>query len=413
MSVRLISSDNEAFTLSIELARLSNRLHDMIDVNTNVEVEIPFLADDIDIVLQCVDLLNDNQVNVAGDYIFYQIEHQIFTYQSIERLPIEDLLSLIYIVDYLEIVPLIDVFTSLLTQHIPSDIPIDIPHASDNKINQMLASLTDFDFEYRDLSPDIIRYIRKHQFLNLFGGVEYTIADYLTVEQPKPELIRENHITSEYSTRRVILIKQKSVALPDGEGIIRLSNHELTSFHGIKYINVKDIKLTLNLSNNHLIDPYMDTYDVRAPFTHLNINQLNLSSNLIERLPDSFFNGLTQLTSLVIGGNRLRQIPKCISQLTTLTYLGLQRNYLTSINNEFSQLTELKWLHLEDNSISQLSQIAFIHNTKLVELNLKHNLLRNLSIEQFIMNPQLSLSLDFNAITDRQRSELNYYITVN
>ena len=111
--------------LTPDLAVLSTRISMMLDVNTNValEVDIPYLGDDIEVILECMQVLSNSPLNVAGDYIFYQVESQIEQILEQSQMPIYDqLVTLMYIADYLEIEPLIDILAYLISQICTSNI---------------------------------------------------------------------------------------------------------------------------------------------------------------------------------------------------------------------------------------------------------------------------------------------------
>ncbi|TFF88011.1 MAG: leucine-rich repeat domain-containing protein, partial [Promethearchaeota archaeon] len=58
-----------------------------------------------------------------------------------------------------------------------------------------------------------------------------------------------------------------------------------------------------------------------------NIKRINLSNNLIEKIPKSL-EGLENLTHLDLSFNKIKEIPKIINQLTNLKYLNLKSNRL-------------------------------------------------------------------------------------
>ena len=115
----------------------------------------------------------------------------------------------------------------------------------------------------------MIKYIRKHCLLGSSIAIEYTIADCLTVEDLPIEFMAKE------------------------DQQLHLNNKQLTSFRGLVNMSNTKLFMSMDLDNNYLISPYRDTYDVRSPFIKMtNLQTLNLETNLLERLPATFFDGL-------------------------------------------------------------------------------------------------------------------------
>ena len=166
MWIQLTSKDGESFTIDFLLAQLSTRLRDVLMINPNLSINIPYLADVIELVLECMNELLTAPVNVANDYIFYQLVPLIEG--IINDIGIIELLELTYIADYLEVDPLINVFAYMLSQYLLDPDDYTSTNDASNKINQVLADIaytTKPDFVYNDLAPDVIKYISKHHFI--------------------------------------------------------------------------------------------------------------------------------------------------------------------------------------------------------------------------------------------------------
>ena len=392
MSVRLISSDNNIFTLSPELARLSARLNEMLDVaNGDIEVDIPYLADDIEIVLECAHVLNDSETNITDDYVFYQILEQIADLnvgERVHQLSLDQLLRLMYIVDYLEIEPLINVYAYLLAEYIPkgTNPDVDLNVIFQVKIDDLRSRIHHIA-EYQPLPEHILRYIRKHWFLREVKNapiIEYTIADLLTIDI-KPISIMNN--------------------------MRHIADKQITSFRGIEHLlNTGTVKITvLFLDNNCLIDPYRDTYDVRSPFTKFTLlKTLDLTNNLLERLPNSFFSGLPNLRKLNLNNNRLIEVPTAISKLTLLAGLTLNDNLISRIRvTDFALLMNLEKLDLDGNQITQIDDNSFVNNTLLNEIQLMRNKLVNVSAEVFNGLHEMEIFMDPGSIDDDEAEKLH------
>ena len=93
-----------------------------------------------------------------------------------------------------------------------------------------------------------------------------------------------------------------------------------------------------------------------------NLSYLNLSSWPSDDLPDnnisdvSPLTGLTDLTTLLIGGNNVSDLSP-LSKLTNLTELWLESNSI-SVVSHLSGLPDLKELSLSDNNISDVSPLT-------------------------------------------------------
>ncbi|HEO64396.1 MAG TPA: leucine-rich repeat domain-containing protein, partial [Spirochaetes bacterium] len=58
------------------------------------------------------------------------------------------------------------------------------------------------------------------------------------------------------------------------------------------------------------------------------------------------------LTSLDLGDNQLRTVPKVLGNLKALTWLGLSKNQLRTVPKELGNLKALTELYLKGNPIS-------------------------------------------------------------
>lgn len=122
----------------------------------------------------------------------------------------------------------------------------------------------------------------------------------------------------------------------------------------------------LYLDNNKLTDfPDMSTL--------VNLSLLRASRNLISHLPDSFADGLTNLTVLELRGNQLSAIPTSIGHLPKLQNLEVSENYLVDLPILY-HAQELRYLHISHNNIKQFSQSKlWTALTGLTELHIDHN----------------------------------------
>lgn len=108
-----------------------------------------------------------------------------------------------------------------------------------------------------------------------------------------------------------------------------------------------------------------------------NLVFLDLTDNQIERI--SCLDGLTSLTVLLLGKNRISDISGVVSVKATLRVLDLHGNKITSIATKISQLTQLKSLNLAANNLRQIQEDDFKGLTQLKELNIKRNRIKKIN----------------------------------
>lgn len=108
-----------------------------------------------------------------------------------------------------------------------------------------------------------------------------------------------------------------------------------------------------------------------------NLVFLDLYDNQIERINN--LDGLTSLTVLLLGKNRISDISGLASLKSTLRVLDLHGNKLCSIANKINCLKELKSLNLAGNQIRQINHNDFMGLANLKELNLKRNKLKRIN----------------------------------
>ncbi|KAM6916142.1 leucine-rich repeat-containing protein 18 [Xenentodon cancila] len=93
----------------------------------------------------------------------------------------------------------------------------------------------------------------------------------------------------------------------------------------------------------------------KSLFKLTNVDELDLSRNLLQTLPDNLGN-LTSLRWLDLHGNKLESVPESIGNLVGLTHLNLANNSLTSagLPSSIGSLTNLKSLNLGMNQLDAL-----------------------------------------------------------
>ncbi|XP_070771662.1 leucine-rich repeat-containing protein 18 [Enoplosus armatus] len=149
-------------------------------------------------------------------------------------------------------------------------------------------------------------------------------------------------------TKVTVKIAKKAIRMtPDGRRRLTLSNMGITIFP----------KCLLKLSN---------------------VDELDLSRNLIQKLPDNIGN-FSSLRWLDLHSNKLESVPESIGNLVGLTHLNLSNNCLTSsgLPSTLGFLTSLKSLNLGMNQLDTLPP-TMVALDSLQELGLFDNLFINL-----------------------------------
>ncbi|KAM0680385.1 hypothetical protein GINT2_001444 [Glugoides intestinalis] len=107
-----------------------------------------------------------------------------------------------------------------------------------------------------------------------------------------------------------------------------------------------------------------------------NIRELGINNiKELEKIPDLLFDGLTNLESLSLRRNNIKELqPNLFNNLQKLESLWLYDNKLTEIPScVFDGLVNLKSLWLQNNNIKELQPNIFNNLQKLEELNLDNN----------------------------------------
>ena len=119
------------------------------------------------------------------------------------------------------------------------------------------------------------------------------------------------------------------------------------------------------------------SYDIIRQLT--NLQQLHLTENNIENLPEEF-KDLTNLRTLSLNMNKFEHIPDAIFNLSNLEYLNLSDNNIKSVSYELSNLVNLTDLKLKNTNISYIpDEIGKL--TKLINLNATFNFIEKIPIQ--------------------------------
>ncbi|CAI9726005.1 leucine-rich repeat-containing G-protein coupled receptor 5-like [Octopus vulgaris] len=163
-----------------------------------------------------------------------------------------------------------------------------------------------------------------------------------------------------------------------------LSKNNLTSqvFESVQHLhNLKQ----LSLATNHIekIPPFA--------FSNLsNLKSLSLARNRISELLNFTFANLTSLKQIFLHANQISSIEyMSFANLKDLDYLQLNENRLSEIPNAIELLPNLEKLQLKTNNIIYIPDHSFIHNPRLIELEVKGNFIRSFGRHAFSGMPML------------------------
>ncbi len=109
-----------------------------------------------------------------------------------------------------------------------------------------------------------------------------------------------------------------------------------------------------------------------------------MDGNALQDLPN--LGNLTELQVLVLGHNRLTEIPDWFFGLTKLTRVNFRDNEIARVSPKLARLVNLTNFHIENNRLRAFPKEA----TQLCSLYLHHNYIEHLS-EQFSQCNYVSL----------------------
>ena len=133
------------------------------------------------------------------------------------------------------------------------------------------------------------------------------------------------------------------------------------------------------------------------------VDHLHVTERGIPRFRPGDFAGLPSLKALVLGGNRLTELPAGIFEgLLSLERLDLSNNQLTALPEDaFADLRSIEWLELGDNQLSELPPGIFRGLATLQRLVLSGNRLTTLPPDVFAGLRRLeALFLTANQLTE-------------
>lgn len=194
--------------------------------------------------------------------------------------------------------------------------------------------------------------------------------------------------------------------------ILSLSNNSLESIPSsfpVGVLSPLSSLRTLSLSHNHLT-----SVPLQLP---INLQELYLRGNLIQRFQPGIFRGKAQLQVLDLSGNMLtnKGLGKgALINATRLESLNLEGNLLKQVPRHLPH--SLKTLNLEGNSISSISKTMFLSLPHLEHLGLARNKIAKVVPGAFRVLPLLhQLDLSHNVLhqVPRQLPTWLLYIALN
>lgn len=157
-----------------------------------------------------------------------------------------------------------------------------------------------------------------------------------------------------------------------------LSDHRLLLLPDELFsVNTSRQIVSLNLRRNSL--QYRPNNQVRSPILgwvddvgrlHA-LRSLNIADNLLNQFPNAVTK-LSNLTELLLSGNRISCIPIQIGQLENLTVLNVSNNLLRALPEELSRCVMLTKLDLSFNCFEQLPYVLFT-NKRIVHVEMAGN----------------------------------------
>ena len=246
---------------------------------------------------------------------------------SLDRVPSgnAELITFFNLSNRLDIVPLINVLAYFIALNLSSDKEI-----SEENLDDYLKDKLAIPVEMR-------RYIKKHFILIKAGCKEFTIADYLKVHGPL-----QFDETDLYGGRDA-----------------KLEKKGVTSLQGVDLLPA--FIEGLLLTNNCILDPTIDTYELKAPFKKFKaVSYMRLSGNQLRTLPNDFFIGLDSLKTIYIDHNFLTTIPSDLFEHNlNLVNIDLHSNKLKKLPTHLIGCRKLSAINLSDNQLTFMPKSFF------------------------------------------------------
>lgn len=222
---------------------------------------------------------------------------------------------------------------------------------------------------------------------------EVVCNDIPLTEYPSEGLPRNTTLLTIQFTNLTAITERHLDATPLLQGLHLFSNHlqNLSShlLRGVSHLN------TLDLTDNKLSHLPTDV------FSHAPLHSLVLKNNLFEDTDAEWLSDNSSVTWLDLSGNLLTKVPAgLLEKLPHLENLDLANNHLEKISaTSLDPLTKLERLNLQGNKLNTLDASIFQNTHNLTNLFLSRNKLQKLPQNLFEGLAQLQhLSLDDNQL---------------
>ena len=177
--------------------------------------------------------------------------------------------------------------------------------------------------------------------------------------------------------------------IPHNVLILELRKNKMTQLVESDFDQLRSLE-ELYLTSN-LIERVQEKFV--NPSVHTNVSVLSLEDNLIEMIPK--LDGLESLKYLHLSQNKLREVH--FGQLDALQEIFIDRNNLTSMPNLTKELPSLTKLYLYENNIAELPIGYFAKLPALKELDLRSNLFAQITIGR--LDNLENLTIENNKLT--------------
>ena len=142
----------------------------------------------------------------------------------------------------------------------------------------------------------------------------------------------------------------------------------------------------VQINDNYVVKFSRDFPNAQNPVRRVvyRAGELNLSGLRIRRFKDNAFKNVSFVRILDLSNNLLTKIPDLLfASLTNLEHLNLSHNRIYKIRRPFFHLNNLKNLNLSNNRLTELRERNFFGLTTSCVILLKNNDIRNMSTELF------------------------------
>lgn len=186
-------------------------------------------------------------------------------------------------------------------------------------------------------------------------------------------------------------------------GILRFDNKNINSLYGMQDISLSDVGLII-LANNCIVGDTLDPQFPADPFPGLtNAYNLLINKNMIESLPQTFFQSTPLMREVNLAQNQLKSIPAALtSNIEQLALLKLSYNMLSSIPpSDVMNTPILEVLYIDNNSLTDLPENFFMQNPLMNYLYINNNRLTSWpasAIDSLI--ELIYLDLSYNSLVD-------------